>query len=995
MDQRRFRYSALLVLPVLVMALFFPASPLVAQERIDYKDKPSDSRLLSEVLSEYAVQADINLIFDPSIVTDRWTSVPLRYDLPVAQMLAQLLEGTNIKFYRLPSGTYHLTPGVVEISRPTGSLSGRVLDAETGEPLPSALVEITDSPAGPIADVTDGTGVFEFADLKPGEYRMTTRFLGFTTRTDTIQIDAGQRTNVHVILHPLTIDLAPVIVEGHHSYNRLLSLDLLQAFGSSNQSASMGTPDIVRSLNQLMGVRVGDAMSDVHVQAGESGEHQFRLDGFPVFEPVHLRGLLGAFSPFAIKKITVHRAGFGAPYGSHLSGVLMAEHIVAGPEENHFDVQVDPLSLNGRVFTSFQWPGNVTGQLMTAARMSVWNFYQPGLYSPLKELLRKWNTPDTFLSSYILNAPNRLDPQIGNTYKSAIDSLDLSPISDPELGYTDLHSALRLQFSPRHRLYASFYRGANRLNGNLFSVELNGLQNSGPAFDEEQSTPAPSQPEFSANRDGYEWTNTDGQIQYSAILSRKVGAMLRLRGSRYLLHHTYNMLQPGAFQILLTEDGWIVYRLLKDIVPADNGNTISEFALESNLDYAPGARHMLQLGGEAVYTSSRFSMKDDFYLYNPIFHSSKDWRLAVFVEDKATIGNGYTLTAGTRATYLSQGGTTYLEPRLAVGREGPVGAIGRWSWQLSSGIYRQFINQFNLSSTSPSALLSSIRFWVPVDSSVSPQKAYHLAGTLEYAPVPSWLFQLNTYYKKQPHILTIDYPNLLQFITEPVQTASPLDQEVVTDTSQTTQSQFLRSGEGFAYGAAVAMEHTTDRLRFLVRYEYNLAKRTRTLLPEHTPAMDDGFTSPGIDSVNSYERVPWNEPHILDLAVDWTPTKNFSTTIRWRGAWQRKWGFRQAYYDYLANYPIPSYNIGETNFRQPETHDLGPLYQLDVGLAYTHDLGFAAVQLRADVLNVLNRKNIADWGARQVEDENGTIRIEKQPRTLLPRMPSLAVRLTW
>ena len=59
-----------------------------------------------------------------------------------------------------------------------------------------------------------------------------------------------------------------------------------------------------------MGIRVGDALADVHIQGGEAGEHQFQLDGVPVFEPVHLRGLLGAFNPFAIERITVHKAGY-------------------------------------------------------------------------------------------------------------------------------------------------------------------------------------------------------------------------------------------------------------------------------------------------------------------------------------------------------------------------------------------------------------------------------------------------------------------------------------------------------------------------------------------------------------------------------------------------------------------------------------------------------------------------------------------------------------
>jgi hypothetical protein len=68
-----------------------------------------------------------------------------------------------------------------------------------------------------------------------------------------------------------------------------------------------------------------------------------------------------------------------------------------------------------------------------------------------------------------------------------------------------------------------------------------------------------------------------------------------------------------------------------------------------------------------------------------------------------------------------------------------------------------------------------------------------------------------------------------------------------------------------------------------------------------------------------------------------------------------------------------------------------------VGLAWSFRLGTTAWQARFDLLNALNRQNVAE--RRLVYDpevfvQNGGLLLEED-RALLPRTPSFALRLRW
>ena len=81
------------------------------------------------------------------------------------------------------------TPGQQQAQPPPkpAKLSGRVLRADDGRPLPKATVTITpEAPGGGGASMsvrTNSSGVYEFPEMPPGRYRLRAQRTGYVTET--------------------------------------------------------------------------------------------------------------------------------------------------------------------------------------------------------------------------------------------------------------------------------------------------------------------------------------------------------------------------------------------------------------------------------------------------------------------------------------------------------------------------------------------------------------------------------------------------------------------------------------------------------------------------------------------------------------------------------------------------------------------------------------------------------------------------------------------
>ncbi|MFK7846337.1 MAG: carboxypeptidase regulatory-like domain-containing protein, partial [Rhodothermales bacterium] len=292
---------------------------------------------LSEAFDQFIEQSGINVAFEIDLV-DGKKAFCRAVELPVEDVIVCLLKNTGLDFIRLSSGTYVLVEKA-KVEAQWGEITGRVVDVESGEPLPNAHVLLADAGVG---DVTNGAGRFAFANLKPGPHRVVVSYLGYQDVADTVEVVLEENALVELGLTVQPLISSPIVINGLVQRRSAESLGRVDGDVSELVNGSVNQ-DVIKSLNTIIGVRVGDVMADVHVQGGDAGEHQYRLDGAPVFIPIPNGGVVGPFSPFALEKFTIHKAGFSVSKGSHLSGVIEAEHRLSPLSTNTFDLQVDPL----------------------------------------------------------------------------------------------------------------------------------------------------------------------------------------------------------------------------------------------------------------------------------------------------------------------------------------------------------------------------------------------------------------------------------------------------------------------------------------------------------------------------------------------------------------------------------------------------------------------------------------------------------------------------
>jgi Carboxypeptidase regulatory-like domain len=78
----------------------------------------------------------------------------------------------------------------------TGSISGNVSDHQ-GSPLAGAQVTLTNlSTKESTNGSTDGTGAYNFDDLKPGHYTVLFESKGLISRTQSVEVKAGKKSKV-------------------------------------------------------------------------------------------------------------------------------------------------------------------------------------------------------------------------------------------------------------------------------------------------------------------------------------------------------------------------------------------------------------------------------------------------------------------------------------------------------------------------------------------------------------------------------------------------------------------------------------------------------------------------------------------------------------------------------------------------------------------------------------------------------------------------------
>ncbi|MBO6573944.1 MAG: carboxypeptidase regulatory-like domain-containing protein [Rhodothermales bacterium] len=710
--------------------------------------------------------------------------------------------------------------------------------------------------------LTDEEGRFLLGMVRPGPHPVRITHVAYETRIDTVWTARAARS----------IPLQQRIVQGQ----AVLVSGLKARSLEEGTSAVRGLVDDVRALTtggvggaaRVSGVRVDPGGAGVLLEGSAPGEHGLFLDGTPIFVPLPNGGVFSPFSPLAVRDMMVHRAGSSVRSNSGLAGSIHAEHSLHdGPGGRAAVVQVSPLAADARVSgRRDKW------EMMLAARSELGRHLRP---NALDRRIRQWSRPDPWLASRLFESDATELEQLGA-------ALQQQPVI---MSYADAHAAVKRTVGAAGWLYASAYLGDNRFG-----------------------TPALESPPFEldAVSDEYVWRNRAFQARYSWLPGTRTLMSAGVWTSSFLLNHPFaespqapRGAQGSEFNEVVSEG---VYAVLQ---------TSLRPRVSMNLD----------LRVRNVDTDSRMGVdpRDPTRELLPPETPEARWLAEAALDSDWYLGSAVKVTGGSRLVWVHARRTLYAEPRAAVHLE-----RGRTSGRAAVGLYRQYLNQFDLASWSLSAVLPTFRVWLPLTADQRPATAAHAVLEAAWQGAPDLTVTSRAYRKE-----------FLRLHDVALQSGGPS----------------VGEASGTASGASLEVDWRPGSLEVQGALELSRSRRT-------VPGRYGGAEI----------RSPWEQPLRVAGGAIWRPAPAWYLSMSGELVRGRSWGMRRAYYAYLP---------GEV--ARPDEDRL-PLYaQLDAALSYTMSRSALPVTLRLDAINVTARNNVVEYRL----DADGRYAIHGLPRVLI------------
>jgi hypothetical protein len=197
---------------------------------------------------------------------------------------------------------------------------GRILDEETGEPILSATIYISETRSGAVSDFNG----FVSLTLKPGSYNALFEYLGYGKKK--YQLEVLSDGSFSITMKKSVIQMKEVVVYGDRQMNiraKDPGLDKMSIKSIRELPMMMGERDILKVSGTLPGiVSVGEGSAGLNVRGGGSDQNAFYINKVPIYNTSHLFGFFPAFNSDIIKDFSIYKGHIPAQYGGHLSSVF-------------------------------------------------------------------------------------------------------------------------------------------------------------------------------------------------------------------------------------------------------------------------------------------------------------------------------------------------------------------------------------------------------------------------------------------------------------------------------------------------------------------------------------------------------------------------------------------------------------------------------------------------------------------------------------------------
>jgi len=295
---------------------------------------------LNQVLLGLAKQYRVQLSFDDTQLSEYKVTLQQSFENPEAAIHFLIRDlplevrqiGEVFTIYRrvLPEFIRHYT------------LSGRVIDLNTGEYLPYSNVQVNQSLV-----VTDFNGIFTYLSTD-SVFHLRISYLGYYIKDTTLLPGAA-----HVVkLTPSIIGLKEVVIEGS-TVERSGQIGEEAGTIRLNHKIAYRLPGngdnaVFNFLRLQPGIlAAGERSSELIIWGSYSGHSKIMFDGFTVFGLKNFNDNLSFVNPYMAKDIKVLKGGYSAEYDDRVGGIVDISGINGNTYRPSINVNINNMTVNG------------------------------------------------------------------------------------------------------------------------------------------------------------------------------------------------------------------------------------------------------------------------------------------------------------------------------------------------------------------------------------------------------------------------------------------------------------------------------------------------------------------------------------------------------------------------------------------------------------------------------------------------------------------------
>jgi len=210
-----------------------------------------------------------------------------------------------------------ITSSTFLLAGTTGKLTGKVIDANTKEPLPFVNIIILGTNLGAATDID---GNYIILNIPPGSYNVKAQYIGYQpVIVEGVSISIDLTTKQDFNLTESSVELEAVVVV---SKEDVLKKDITSSQSSVTSEQINSLP--VQEFNDILQLQAGvskDADGGFHIRGGRSSEIAYWVNGISITDPYdNSRGI--DIDNSSIQELQVISGTFNAEYGNAMSGIV-------------------------------------------------------------------------------------------------------------------------------------------------------------------------------------------------------------------------------------------------------------------------------------------------------------------------------------------------------------------------------------------------------------------------------------------------------------------------------------------------------------------------------------------------------------------------------------------------------------------------------------------------------------------------------------------------